>query len=132
MDSSMWFFLAIGAIAFFGAGAVSSWAEARRKEREAFYRSETLKRFSESNQPDMLDRFLAGEKAERLELGRQRRESLRLGGLIAMMAGIGVGIMLAGLEPREKVYLCGVVPFLVGLGILIYVYFMAPRNAKNE
>lgn len=125
----MWFFMAISAIAFFGSGAVSSWSEQRRKEREAFYRSETLRKFLESNQPDMLDRFLAAERAERLELKNQRREGLRLGGLVAIMAGLGVAIMLAGLEPKSRVFLCGFVPMLVGMGILIYVRFMAPRNA---
>ncbi len=117
----------VGSIAVFGYLAVHEWTESRRKEREAFYRSETLRRYSDSNQPDMLARFLAEEKAARHEMRVQQRESLRLGGLVAMLAGIGLGAALAGLEPEEKLYMFGLVPFLVGLAILIYVYLLAPK-----
>ena len=122
----------ISIVAVFGWLAVHEWAESRRKEREAFYRSETLRRYSESNQPDMLTRFLAEEKAARHEMRVQQRESLRLGGLVAMMAGIGLGVMLAGIAPQQKHYLVGLVPFLVGLALLIYVYLLAPKLPGSE
>lgn len=117
----------VGSIAVFGYSAVHSWVESRRKEREAFYRSETLRRYTESNQPDMLARFLAEEKAARHEMRVQQRESLRLGGLVAMMAGFGFGVMMGGLVPQHRYYLFGLVPFLVGLAVLIYVYLLAPK-----
>ena len=123
---------AIGSVAVFGWLAVHEWTESRRKEREEFYRSETLRRYSESNQPDMLARFLAEEKAARHEMRVQQRESLRHGGLVTMMAGIGLGVMLAGIEPGERLYLVGLVPFLVGMAILIYVYALAPKTPANE
>ena len=122
----------IGIVAVFGWLAVHEWTESRRKEREAFYRSETLRRYSESNQPDMLARFLAEEKATRHEMRVQQRESLRLGGLVAMVAGIGLGVMLAGIAPQQKFYLVGLVPFLVGLAILIYVNLLAPKAPASE
>ena len=130
----------VGSVAVFGYAAVEVWVKSRRKEREAFYRSETLRRFSESNQPDMLARFLAEEKAARREMRVQQRESLRLGGLVTMMAGIGFGVMLAGIAPRQSFYLYdlipfnifGLVPFLVGLAILIYVYLLAPKLPAGE
>ena len=122
----------IAIVAVFGWLAVHEWTESRRKEREEFYRSETLRRFSESNQPDMLARFLAEEKASRHEMRVQQRESLRLGGLVTMMAGIGFGVMLAGLAPRQSFYLLGLVPLLVGLALLIYVYLLAPKVPANE
>ncbi len=123
---------AIGTVAVFGWLAVDSWAKSRRKEREEFYKSETLRRFSESNQPDMLARFLAEEKAARHEMRVQQRESLRLGGMVAMMAGIGLGVVLAGLAPQQRFYLFGLVPFLVGLALLIYVYLLAPKVPASE
>ena len=130
----------VGSIAVFGYLAVHEWTESRRKEREAFYRSETLRRYSDSNQPDMLARFLAEEKAARHEMRVQQRESLRLGGLVAMVAGIGLGVMLAGIAPRYSFYLFdlvpfslfGLVPFLVGLALLVYVYLLAPRAPAKE
>ncbi len=117
----------VGSLAVFGYLAAHEWTESRRKEREEFYRSETLRRYSEGNQPDMLAQFLAEEKAARHEMRVQQRESLRLGGLVAMMAGIGLGVMLAGIAPEHRLYLVGLVPFLVGLAVLIYVYLLAPK-----
>jgi hypothetical protein len=122
----------VGSVAVFGYAAVEIWAKSRLKEREAFYRSENLRRSSESNQPDMFARLLAEEKAARHEMRVQQRESLRLGGLVAMMAGIGLGVVLAGIAPLQRFYLFGLVPFLVGLAILIYVYRLAPKLPAGE
>ncbi|MGE5531594.1 MAG: hypothetical protein ACM3VW_05715 [Bacteroidota bacterium] len=122
----------VGSVAVFGYAAVQVWAESRRKEREAFYRSETLRRYTEGNQPEMLARFLAEEKAARQEMRVQQRESLRLGGLVTMMAGIGLGAMLAGIASQQRYYLVGLVPFLVGLAILVYVYLLAPKAPAGE
>jgi hypothetical protein len=122
----------ISIVAVFGWLAVHEWGEARRKEREAFYRSETLRRYSESNQPDMLTRFLAEEKAARHERTVQQRETLRLAGLVTMMAGIGVGVMVAGIAPQERYYLFGLLPVLVGMALLIYVYLLAPQARAGE
>ena len=38
----------VGTIATFGFFAVASWVHARRREREAFYRSEVLKKLAET------------------------------------------------------------------------------------
>jgi hypothetical protein len=122
----------ISIVAVFGWLAVHEWVESRRKEREEFYRSETMRRFSESNQPDMLTRFLAEEKAARHELRVQQRETLRLAGLVTMMAGIGVGVMVAGIAPQERYYLFGLLPVLVGMALLIYVYLLAPQAPAGE
>ncbi len=122
----------IGSVAVFGYFAVHEWVESRRKEREEFYRSETLRRFSESNQPDMLAQFLAEEKAARHEMRMQQRESLRLGGLVTMMAGIGFGVTMAGVAPEHRFYLFGLIPLLVGLALLVYVYLLAPKAPANE
>lgn len=122
----------ISIVAVFGWLAVHEWVESRRKEREEFYRSETLRRFSESNQPDMLTRFLAEEKAARHEMRVQQRESLRLAGLVTMMAGIGLGVMVAGLAPQERYYLFGLLPLLVGLALLVYVYVLAPKLPGSD
>jgi len=122
----------ISIVAVFGWLAVHEWVESRRKEREEFYRSETMRRFSESNQPDMLTRFLAEEKAARHERRVQQRETLRLAGLVTMMAGIGVGVMVAGIAPQERYYLFGLLPVLVGMALLIYVYLLAPQAPASE
>ena len=48
----LWAFLSVGAVALFAVFLpVTTWLEARRKDREAFYKAETLRRVTESS-PD--------------------------------------------------------------------------------
>ena len=46
-DVAVFIFLSIGAIALFSSTAISSWADARRKERVAYYENETIKKIAE-------------------------------------------------------------------------------------
>jgi hypothetical protein len=102
------------------------WAAERRKEREAFYRSELLKKIVDSP---------AGTTQSVIDLVRQqerdaqirRREGLRLAGVILIAAGIGLGALLALLERNEPVWITGALPLLIGAALFIYVRFMAPR-----
>ena len=49
-SSGLWLFLSVGAVALFGVFLpFTTWLESRRKEREAFYKAETLRRVSESS-----------------------------------------------------------------------------------
>lgn len=120
----LWAFLSVGAVALFAVFLpITTWLEARRKDREAFYKAETLRRVTESS-PD-------GAKASIEYLREVNRmaqfktiEGLKIGGLT--MTGIGIGVIvlvwvLAG--PKESV--SGLVPLLMGLAMLGYVYFLA-------
>src|SRR5450759_2232196 len=91
----------IGSIALFSFLAVASWSDARRKEREEYYRSETLKKIAESS----------GEGAKAaIELMREqykhtakrRLEGMKLGGLITAVVGIGIMVLMHGLEHEEQ------------------------------
>jgi len=117
----------VGSIALFSFLGVASWSEARRKEREAYYTAETLKKISESS----------GEGAksaveylqEQNRNARQRRlEGIKLGGLITAAVGIGVMFLLHGLEREEPVYLAGLIPLLIGVALLVYAFMLAPRD----
>jgi hypothetical protein len=119
----------VGSIALFSFLAVHTWSDARRKEREAYYRGETLKKIAESS----------GEGAKSaLELLREQEknaakrlvEGLKLGGLITAAVGIGVMVLLYGLIHGEPVYLAGFVPFLIGLALLAYAFVFAPKEAE--
>jgi hypothetical protein len=118
-------FLSVGAAALFSFIAVTVWATERRKEREAFYRSETIKKVAESASSGAALEFL--RETERVSAGRIRG-GLRLGGLIAMAAGIGVMVFLRAIIPGTPVYLAGVIPLLVGAVLLGYGQFLAPRD----
>jgi len=120
----------VGSIALFSFLGVASWSEARRKEREAYYTAETLKKISESS----------GEGAksaveylqEQNRNARQRRlEGIKLGGLITAAVGIGVMFLLHGLEREEPVYLAGLIPLLIGVALLVYAFMLVPRDQAS-
>ena len=117
----------VGSIALFSFLSVAAWSDARRKEREEYYRNETLKKIAESS----------GEGAKAaIELLREqnnvvtkrRLEGMKLGGLITAVVGIGVMVLLHGLEHEEPVYLAGLIPLLIGLALLAYTFFLAPKE----
>lgn len=118
----------VGSIALFSFLSVAAWSDARRKEREEYYRNETLKKIAESS----------GEGAKAaIELLREqnnvvtkrRLEGMKLGGLITAVVGIGVMVLLHGLEREEPVYLAGLIPLLIGLALLVYTFFLAPKES---
>jgi hypothetical protein len=120
----LWAFLSVGAVALFGIFLpVNIWLESRRKEREAFYKAETLRRVSEASGD-------AG-KASIDFLREQNRiaqmktiEGLKIGGLIMTAIGIGVVVLLWVLA-GPTISVCGLIPLLMGLAMLAYVYFFA-------
>jgi len=117
-------FLAVAASGMWAFIAVASWGDSRRKEREAYYRHETMKKISEM--PGETGLALLRED-ERLAT-RRRRESIKLGGLVTSAIGIGLMIFLRAIDTSEPVYLVGLIPFLAGLGLLAYYYVGAPKD----
>ncbi|MBV9267071.1 MAG: hypothetical protein JO061_12955 [Acidobacteriaceae bacterium] len=109
-------FLSICVISVFSWFAVAQWAEARRREREAYYRSEVLKKLAESSGAGGEVSLEIMREQHRIENTR-RREGLRIGGLITFAVGIGLVVFLHGLIPNEPVYMCGLIPLLVGIAL---------------
>ena len=122
-------FLSFGAIALFSFIAVATWAGERRREREAYYRSETLKRVAESQAAGGGSALEFLREEEKMAM-RRRREGQKLGGLITMAVGVGMMIFLRGLPDADAhfVYLVGLIPLLIGIALLVYAYFLAPRD----
>ena len=120
-------FLSIGAIALFSFVAVASWSDARRREREAYYRSETLKKIAESQGTGAAAALEFLREDERCA-ARRRREGIKLGGLITGGVAIGFIVFLRAEEHNEPAYLIGLIPLMVGLSLLAYAYFLAPRE----
>ena len=131
-----WFALAVilsvGAVALFSFLAVAAWSGARSKERKAYYNSETLKKIAEGGAGGGAALEFLREQAKIGE--RQRREGLRLGGLITGVIGIAVMILLRAMEhdPTAGVlsgtYLAGLIPLLIGIVLLLYSYVLAPKE----
>lgn len=99
------------------------WFGTRQKEREAFYKSETLRRISEASGDGAkaaIDLLREEERLKRIKA----REGVKIGGVVNVGVGIGLVIFLWMLI-GPKVALCGLIPGLIGVALLAYVYYMA-------
>ena len=116
----MTIFLPVTMIAVFAFTSVASWAEARRKEREAFYRSETLKKIAESSGaggPAALEML----REEDRNAQRNRRDAQRLGAFVCIGVAIGLMVFLRAVEGTTPVYLIGLIPLFVGVALFVHV-----------
>jgi hypothetical protein len=120
----------IGSIALFSFLSVAAWSDARRKEREEYYRNETLKKIAESS-GEGAKAAIELLREQNNNVTRRRVEGMKLGGLITAVVGIGVMVFLHGLVHDEPVYLAGLIPLLIGLALLLYTFVLAPNNHKE-
>jgi hypothetical protein len=120
----MWAFLSVAAVALFGIFIpVATWIENRRKEREAFYKSETIRRVAEASTDGAKATVDLLREQNRLGLIKTR-EALKIAGVINIGVGIGLVIFLRVLVGLN-IALCGLIPGFIGVGMLVYVYVLA-------
>lgn len=111
--------------------AVASWSKARLRERQAFYKSETIRKIAESQGGSAALEYL---RENDHNAARQRREGQRVAGLVTLAVGVGVMIFLrrVPISPDSgsdsSAYLVGLIPVLVGVALLIYSYLLAPKD----
>jgi hypothetical protein len=119
----------VGAVCLFTFLTVASYAEERRKEREAYYRYEMRKKALEHGMSaeTMLEMQRHEEQAEQ----RRRREGLKLGGLVT--AGVGVGVLFGlSFVTEEAVYMIGYIPLAIGVAIFVYGQWMSPTGVASR
>lgn len=121
----LWLFLSISAISLFVVFIpLVTWIDNRRKEREAYYKSETMRRIAESSSEGAKAALQIMQTANRQQ--RQAgREGVKVGGLINIGVGVGLMIFLHSLLGQGGPWLCGLIPGLIGVAMLVYVFFMA-------
>ncbi|HWZ12932.1 MAG TPA: hypothetical protein VNX22_07335 [Acidobacteriaceae bacterium] len=124
-EIAVFIFLSIGAISLFSFIAVASWADARRKEREAYYKNDALKKIAESPAPSAAA-ALEYMREQNRNTALRRREGIKLGGLITTAVGLALLIFLWKLI-GPPVYLAALIPLLVGLVLFGYAY-SAPKE----
>jgi hypothetical protein len=119
-------FLIVGAVALFSFLAVATWSDNRRREREAYYKNETIRKAMEmpGATPATVQEFVREQQA--LADGR-RREGLKLGGLVTVAVGVGIVVFLIG-KPGPRIFTLGAIPLFIGIALLGYAYFMSPRG----
>jgi hypothetical protein len=125
--------LALVLTGLFSFASVLVWAHERRREREAYYRSETLRRFSETGGPARELLLQALQEGERHDVHR-RLEACKLAGVITLAVGIAMMTFIKAVDARsvEPSYLVGLIPVSVGLSLLLYVYVLAPRESARQ
>jgi len=123
----LWMFLSIGAVALFVVFIpLTSWIDSQRKEREAFYKAETMRRLVESS-GDSAKAAIELLREQSRQEQMKKREGLKIGGLINLAVGIALMIFLHALVRDEPVYLCGLIPGLIGAALLTYALLLAPK-----
>src|SRR5215831_13828745 len=106
----VFFFLSVASVALFSFVAVAAWSDTRRSEREAYYKSETLKKIAESQGAGASSAIEYLREEER-NAERRRREGTKLGGLVTGAVGISLMIFLRAIVPDEPIYLVALIPF---------------------
>ncbi|MGB6974442.1 MAG: hypothetical protein WBD67_07150 [Terracidiphilus sp.] len=128
-----WLFLSIGAVALFVVFIpLVKWIETRGKEREAFYKADTIRRVAESSGEGAKAAIELLREEDRSR-ARRAREGLKIGGLINIAVGVGLVAFLHALI-GGGVYLCGLIPGFIGVAMLVYVYLLAgplPNSHKE-
>lgn len=133
--------LAVLVIGLFTFLSIAAWAKARKREREAFYRSELRKTLIEKwggGSPEELVNLLRDDakNAELRQLldvsgegkqngARRRRDGLLLAGLITTAIGVGMLVFLRTLPTRDAVSNIGIIPLIVGVAILIHSFIVS-------
>ena len=123
--------LALVLAGLFSFMSVFVWAHQRRREREAYYRSETLRRFSEMGAAREL--LVQALQEDERYIVRRRLEACKLAGVITLAVGIALMMFIKAVDARsvEPSYLVGLIPVSVGLSLLLYVYVLAPRESAR-
>lgn len=130
----LWMFLSIGAVALFAVFIpLVTFIDNRRKEREAFYRAETLRRVAEAPGDGARAAVELLREEERVN-NAKKIEGMKIGGLVNIGVGVALLIFLRfmiGGGPGSP-YLCGLIPAFIGVALLGYALFLAPNPERRN
>jgi Domain of unknown function (DUF6249) len=123
-EIGLWLFLSVASVSLFAVFIpLVTWIGSRQKEREAFYKADTIRRIAEASSDGAKATIDLLREENRMTLIKIR-EGLKISGVICIGVGIGLVAFLSRLV-SSTVALCGLIPGLIGLAMLVYVYFMA-------
>jgi hypothetical protein len=121
--AGLWIFLSIGAISLFAIFIPTvTWIDKQHKEREAFYKAETIRRVAEASGEGAKAALELLQQQSRFE--RQKgREGMKIGGIICI--AVGAALSLIAWSQNKPDFLVGLIPGLIGVALLVYVYLLA-------
>ncbi|WP_263355985.1 hypothetical protein [Acidicapsa ligni] len=126
-------FFCVASVSVFTFVSIAVWTEARRKERETYYKAESLRRIAEmpgEGARQVIEMLQGEERTRRASaMGKEikRLEGMKLGGLINVAVGVALLFFLYGMHPERPVYLVGLIPGLIGVALLVYAMVLAPK-----
>lgn len=126
-NAGLWMFLSVGAVSLFVIFIpLITWIDSRRREREAFYKADTMRRLAESTGEGANAAIQLMREEERLKRIKML-EGLKIGGLVNLAVGVGLVIFLRALigGGSGSPYLCGLIPGFIGVAMLAYSMFLA-------
>ena len=123
-NAGLFFFLSVVVTAVLSFVAVLVGVASRTKEREAYYRAETMKKVAESGSAAAAIEYL--RETERIER-RRTRSGLRLMASIFIPVGLGLTIFLWANADPPVVTIIGLIPLLIGVALLAQG-FLTPRE----
>ena len=129
----LFLFLSVTMIVVFSFISIAVWTEARRKEREAYYKAESLRRVAEM--PGEGARYVIEvmKEDERIRQAQQfanemkKGEGMKIGGLINIAVGAGLFLLIYFTSAQKGAAFVGFIPGLIGVALLVYALFLAPR-----
>jgi ferric-dicitrate binding protein FerR (iron transport regulator) len=124
---ALWEFLSVGAVALFSFLAIASWSESRRREREAYYKSEAIRKLAEST-PDVAASALEFLREQERNDKERVCAQIKIAGLVTCGVGIGMMLFLGALIREAPIYLSGSIPLLIGVALLAWSYIPALRD----
>jgi hypothetical protein len=134
--SELFAFLSVVMLCVFSFVSIAVWVDGRRKEREAYYKAESLRRIAEMPTESaaqmiamMREEELYRRQQEQMREGKNL-EGMKLGGLVNIAVGISLGVMIYFTSHKPAAALVGLIPGLIGVALLVHAYLFAaaPRQ----
>ena len=126
-------FLSVLMISIFSFVSIAVWSEARRKEREAYYKAESLRRVAEMPGEGAKYVIEVMKEEERIRQAQQfsnemkKGEGMKIAGLVNIAVGPGLFCMIYFTSAAKGAAFVGLIPTLVGVALLVYALVLAPR-----
>lgn len=127
-------FLSVLMISVFSFISIAVWTEARRKEREAYYKAESLRRVAEMPGDgakyviEMMKEEERIRQAQHFSNEMKKGEGMKIGGLVNIAVGAGLFLLIYFTSPQKGAAFVGFIPGLIGVALLVYAFFMAPKT----
>lgn len=117
--------LSVAALALpvFSFVAVVKWAQERRKEREAYYLSEMVKKMADSSSTAPSEFLREFERSK----NRRVREAMKLGGFIGSFTSAALFIFAWASWPGRG-FLVTLIPLFACVALYVYAQLLAPRE----